>query len=401
MEQTASTAYELPPRTVFDVVATNDLTTMMTTVRGDNPFDVSPGMQLIRTKQQSNERPYTPNPILRTTETVVIAAAEVPEMRDGRENTVVHVAAGLGYREMLNVLVREVRCTVAEYNADGLYPLHLAAQCGHLACVQLLCQLGADPMALTRCGRGPSSDVSAGMRLRGRTSLFLAHLHGHTNVVEYLLPSFIRTLTICTRPFNPSMIEEAVRKPNVLLLALLFDAIDALTFTASSLPFPFHPSFLTLFRQYIPSLLSILLSRSPQLSDDDVFIFARAAQIGGVDSETELPAGVSLLRCILTSGKLNALQVLVDDGLVNASQLISHVPDPEHVDADSLRPLDLFLMEAKAHLMYLRAKRSYQLRGGSKRRRAALVDLRRQWRTLAQQLAELGISPFPCGSKVL
>lgn len=107
---------------------------------------------------------------VKTITEVLLAAGADTNVKDGRGNTPLHLAAGKGNTQMVKQLL-EKGLKVDEPGPGELTPLHLAAQGGHLDIVELLVQSGADIQVQNR---------------RGNTAMELAHSNGHSEVVLML-----------------------------------------------------------------------------------------------------------------------------------------------------------------------------------------------------------------------
>ncbi|KAG0181661.1 hypothetical protein DFQ29_007537 [Apophysomyces sp. BC1021] len=131
-------------------------------------YKVTPLMQAARFGRHHNIKPllmYLNNDVLPATE-----MADHTLFRNKRRP--LHYAAYYGHPETCRVLV-ECGATINAVDVgERATPLMLAAQQGHLACVQALIGLGADPEAMDRYERTP---------------LHLATRNGHYAVVKYLL----------------------------------------------------------------------------------------------------------------------------------------------------------------------------------------------------------------------
>ncbi|WAR08546.1 ANR17-like protein, partial [Mya arenaria] len=93
--------------------------------------------------------------------------------KDGKGDTVYHLAAKEGHDRLLDVLLREDKENIVScQNNDGCTPLWLAAASGHLKCVEHLC---------TRV------DLIEMANKNELTPLMVASQNGHADIVEYLI----------------------------------------------------------------------------------------------------------------------------------------------------------------------------------------------------------------------
>jgi ankyrin repeat protein len=142
-------AFHLPPRSLFDLVATNDLAQLSISVRGINPHDTSPGSLVLSSKQ----RPLTSDG-LSTVGTAArglvgsITASMVAFERDVGGFTALHVAAAHGHLEMVKVLVEEYHSSIAALSDSGKSPLFVAVEQGHELVVRYLLDQGGDNLQL-------------------------------------------------------------------------------------------------------------------------------------------------------------------------------------------------------------------------------------------------------------
>ncbi len=121
-------------------------------------------------------------------------------VRDASGNTDIHLAAGQGMYDAARVMASECLAHAATWNRAGLTPAGVAAMEGDLAMVQMLVELGAEPLVerllpLTGCvgdvvlvrwllGRGVSVDT---IDQYGRSALHWAAQEGHAALVDFLL----------------------------------------------------------------------------------------------------------------------------------------------------------------------------------------------------------------------
>lgn len=142
-------AFQLPARSLFDLVATNDLAQLSISVKGVNPHDTSPGSLVLSSKQ----RPLTSDG-LSTIGTAArglvgsITASMVAFERDVGGFTALHVAAAHGHLEMVRVLVEEYHSSIAALSDSGKSPLFVAVEQGHEPVVKYLLDQGGDNLQL-------------------------------------------------------------------------------------------------------------------------------------------------------------------------------------------------------------------------------------------------------------
>jgi hypothetical protein len=94
-----------------------------------------------------------------------------PNTRDSTGNTPLLLAASLGHRRIVKLLVAH-GADVNARNTSGVTALHAAAENGHARVVVMLVKYGADPVAKDQAGE---------------TSLHKAQRNGHRVTVDYLL----------------------------------------------------------------------------------------------------------------------------------------------------------------------------------------------------------------------
>ncbi|XP_027765289.1 ankyrin repeat domain-containing protein 16 [Empidonax traillii] len=138
-----------------------------------------------------------------------LSPEDVPEARSWRwgrlGDTLVHHAARLGHRHVLEFLVRELGMDVEAANADYKRPLHEAASMGHGDCVSFLLESGAGVDCLKKgdwtplmmaCTRSNLQVIrslvehGANPLLRnkdGWNCFHIASREGHPEVLRYLL----------------------------------------------------------------------------------------------------------------------------------------------------------------------------------------------------------------------
>jgi len=118
--------------------------------------------------------------------------------------TVLHLAAKLGYTDIVNDLIKNVE-DINPVNGDGQTPLHLAAQNGHIDIVRALIEKGAKIDAVNKLERTPlhlaarnghigtvRALIEKGARIdatdkHGQTPLHLAAQNGHIDIVRALI----------------------------------------------------------------------------------------------------------------------------------------------------------------------------------------------------------------------
>lgn len=144
-------AFVVPPRSLFDIVATNDLTQLCISVKGFNPNDTSPGNLLLSSKQRpsSSDGASTMGSTAKGT-VAAITANMVSFERDAGGFTTLHIAAAHGHFEMVKVLVEEYHCDVNATSDSGKSPLYLAVEQGHEDIVEYFLHHGAELRTLTR-----------------------------------------------------------------------------------------------------------------------------------------------------------------------------------------------------------------------------------------------------------
>ncbi|KPI86870.1 hypothetical protein ABL78_4060 [Leptomonas seymouri] len=383
--------FELPQRGLFDVVAANDVTTLLTLVRGDNPFDVSPGMELIRLKRRNARQPYPENAGVMASSEVKIDLAQIPRMRDEKGNGAAHVAAGFGLSLMLEILVEECGCVLDECNELGLTPLHVAALHGHVDCVRVLCDLGAAPVSTTRItlpanARGESF-------FRGRTTLFLAHYAKQTAVFAFLVPFYAEFMKSYCDGQSPAQVWEAAATQNTPLLSVLLDALECVDGPTGLPPLAIGLDVVAGLRDALPAILTASLAADRRMTCVQLFLFERLVHLGYISGTTPFSESETVLDRILGTSQVEAWRVLVEEGVVA----------PEKCDTEAVRScgysgngeaeLRLLISEAIAHEQYNKAKRRYERKGVNIQRRGALLSSREAWKALLSEMRDEGISP--------
>lgn len=392
MVVTSPPVFELPQRGLFDVVAANDVAALLTLVRGDNPFDVSPGMELIRLKKRSAPQPYAENTGVVASVEANIDVAQIPRSRDGRGNGAVHVAAGFGLSCMLKILVDECGCAVDEYNEVGLTPLHVAALHGHADCVRLLYDLGAAPLSTTRTAASLSS--SGEQLFCGRTTLFLAHYAGQAAVLSFLLPFYSELVqSACEGQTAVQVWEKAVAQQNTQLLALLLDAVETATALTGPLPLSFGFDVEAGLRDALPAVLAATLPAEHCIAREQLFLFERLVRLGYVGAATPFTPSQTVLDRVLSTAQVKAWRALTDDGAVDPCRCDIEAVHSSGYTGNGEAELRLLIAEAKAHAQYCRAKRSYEKKGDDATRREAVVSSREAWKELQTEMRHKGISP--------
>ncbi|KPA76855.1 hypothetical protein ABB37_07652 [Leptomonas pyrrhocoris] len=385
-------AFELPQRGLFDVVAASDTATLLTLVRGDNPFDVSPGMELIRQKKRSALQPYAENALVMASADVKIDVAQIPRTRDCRGNGAAHVAAAYGLSSMLGVLVKECGCSVDECNEMGFTPLHAAALHGHVDCVRLLCDLGASLLCPTRIVAlaGAGEEAFFG----GRTALFLAHYAQQTAVLAFLTPFYAEFIKSFSDGKSAAEVwGNAATLQNTQMLSLLLDAVecvDGLTgLPLLAVEFDVEAGL----REALPAVLAASLPEDQRITPEQHFVLRRLVRLGYINAATPFSASASVLDRILSTAQVGAWRVLVEEGVV--------VPQTCEVEAvrscgyngNGEEELRLLISEARAHARYRKAKRNYERKGDNNARRKALLSTREAWKALQSQMRADGVSP--------
>lgn len=386
--------FELPQRSLFDVVAANDVTTLLTLVRGDNPFDVSPGMELIREKRRKNaHKALAENAGVMANTEVRIDVGLIPRTHDDRGDGPAHVAAGYGLSAMLSVLVEECGCAVDEYNEQGLTPLHIAALHGHVDCVRLLCDLGAAPLSTTR-SRASAASAAEEPFLRGRTTLFLAHHARQSAVLSYLLPSYTQLVrSTCEGQSAAQVWERAAAQQNTQLLSLLFDAVECADAPTGPLPLAFGFDVAAGLRAALPAVLAESLPADHRITREQLFLFDRLVRLGCVDAATPLSPTETVLGRILATAQVSAWRLLVEAGAVKPHRCDLAAVRSCAYGGDGEVELRLLITEAKAHAHYAAAKQRYLQKGGGEARVEAVRRKREAWKELQAKLQQRSIAP--------
>lgn len=397
----AAPAFKLPPRNLFDVVATNDLAALLIVVRGDNPFDVSPGMQRIRSVRQMRrlagggpdkgldvEVAAPPN----------IDAAQIPRLRDAAGNGAAHVAASLGLSAMLGVLATECGCAIDEANAAGLSPIHLAARHGHVECVRLLRDLGAQPLDPTQ----PGSPATSGQRsgLAGRSTLFLAHSARQLAVVRYLVPLYRELVdAACGEAELPQVWATAATEQNVRLLAVLLDALECDGTAAEALPIAFDFDVAAALRAALPALLEATLPLDRLMSAAQCFLFGRLVDLGYIVAESVVGSSRTVIDHVIDAAQPAAWRILVERGLVRPQQCSAALVQGGNAKTGGEAELRLLLEEAAAYAAYQLAKKQFTEKGDDERRRANLLRRRTDWKLAERRLQQSSLVPVRAPSK--
>ncbi|GET91753.1 hypothetical protein, unknown function [Leishmania tarentolae] len=387
--------YKLPQRDLLDLVATNDVASLLILVRGDNPFDVSPGMELIRYKMSLRRFAHmarAENAYVVSNGFPQVDPAQIPRIRDGCGNSAAHVAASLGFSCMVEILVSECGCAVDEYNASGLTPLHLAALHGHADCVLLLRDLGADPLNPTHWNQVSSAARNGGFC--GRTTLFLAHVEQQASVVTLLLPfynDYIAT-TFCGKTAT-EVWRTAAAEQNVQSLSLLLDVLECRDTVVGPLPVSIDFDVEDALREILPAVLEAILPASHEMTPCQLFVFERLVQLGYIDDTTVVGSSDTVLEHVLNTAQVQAWRALVEQGLVQPHKcMLGAVHSSGHGGAREAE-LRVLIEEAQAYFRYQIAKKSYTEKGDSPRRRATLLKRRSMWEQLKKDLKQLSLSP--------
>ncbi|CBZ29809.1 hypothetical protein, unknown function [Leishmania mexicana MHOM/GT/2001/U1103] len=391
--------YKLPQRDLLDLVATNDVATLLILVRGDNPFDVSPGMELIRYKmcmRHFADMVRAENAYVVSNAAPQVDTAQIPRIRDASGNSATHVAAGLGFSCMVDILVTECGCAVDEYNASGLTSLHLAALHGHVDCVRLLRDLGADPLNPTHWN--PPSSAGRNRGFCGHTTLFLAHFEHQAAVVALLLPLYHEFIATTFRGKTTTEVwRTAAAGQDVKSLSLLLDVLECHGTVIDVLPVSIDFDVEDALWEVLPTVLETILPSSRQMTRCQLFLFERLVHLGYVDETTVVGSSNTVLERVLSTAQVQAWRALVEQGLVQPHKCtIDAVHSSERGDASEAE-LCALIEEAKAYFSYQVAKRSYVEKGGSHSRRSTLLNRRSVWRKLQNDLKQLSLSParFP------
>ncbi|KAG5494977.1 hypothetical protein JKF63_02029 [Porcisia hertigi] len=387
--------YKVPQRGLFDVVATDDVISLLILVRGDNPFDISPGMELIRYKRymkRLSDMAYLENSHVEGNLLPQIETAQIPRSRDARGNSAVHVAAGFGFSCMVEVLVSECGCAVEDYNSSGLKPLHLAAFHGHADCVRLLRDLGADLLSPTQCN--PPSTTRPYGSLCGRTTLFLAHSKQHATVVDFLLPFYRDFIdTMFGDKTGAEAWKTAASEQDMKSLSLLLDALECHGTAGGALPVSIPFDVGDALCEALPAVLEAILPPSHQMTYQQLFVFERLIHLGYLTETTIVGSSGTVLERVLDTAQVQAWCVLVKQGLVQphkCSLAAVHGSEPGGKSEADLRAL---VQEAKAHFSYQVAKKTYMEKGGNSSRRKHVLSRRKAWRELANDLKQRSLSP--------
>lgn len=381
--------YSLPARHLFDLVGTNDLTNLLTVVRGVNPFDVSPGMQLILEKFET--RPSSANPFVITTTELDVNVCDIPHARDERGNTALHVAASLGFRLIVESLITECQCDLDAVNADGITPLHAAARHGHLECVQTLFRLGADAQRLTSFSAGDEF-------FRGRTALFLAHWHQHGAVSAYLAK-----YCFPVNPMKEAHTQEAQEEAllvaashvDALLYAQLYDAMDCLNSPCGTLPLEWEPQMLRM--RLAGEIASTLIPEKADMVQEQLFIFEGLLRRGLlVVTPTPLCPLHPIVQHVLSRGQSEALRAVILHGvpLTCDPPLSSYVGEEAGGTTEEPTNAKLLLLEAECRLRYAESLAAYKAKPRSKTLKGAAWDAKVEHHGLLKLLKEKSLTPL-------
>lgn len=136
-------AFVVPPRSLFDLISTNDLTQLCISVTGVNPHDTSPGNQLLTQRKK-----LLPDMESETVEQ--ITADDVRLARDQFGYSALHVAAAFNHPEAVRKLITEYKCDVNATADNGKTPLWVAVENGHLDIAHYLVEQGASVLLVIR-----------------------------------------------------------------------------------------------------------------------------------------------------------------------------------------------------------------------------------------------------------
>lgn len=402
--------YILPPRQLFDVVAANDVTSLLTAVRGVNPFDESPGMKIILSKI-GEIRPESANLYVEYTNEVEIDPKTISSQVDARGNTPLHVAAHYGYVHMIDILFHECSCPLDARNDDGFTPLHLAAMEGHLECVRLLCNLGADVAAFTYGSSDADDAVSeceCDKFFLFRSPLFLAHWKQHHTVAALLLNT-----PVCASPTlrnheeqsddrpKSSSTENAIlvafRKRDLLTFVSMFDYLDCLHRPCGELPLTWGNDALPAFAQAAPTILEQLVSKTSRLDVGERFIFDGFVTRGflrasAVDIE-------KLADKIVQNGHYTAFVTLLGCGYLSPDDL-HRLSSLASSSLDASNALRLSLDEWEASLLYKDAMKVYRQSKPKKNVKDNALQCKKGLRLLQKELEKQGLKPLETVAQV-
>ncbi|CAG9580565.1 hypothetical protein LMJF_33_0140 [Leishmania major strain Friedlin] len=390
--------YRLPQRDLLDLVATNDVASLLILVRGDNPFDVSPGMELIRYKMSVRRfanMARAENAYVVSNALPQVEAAQIPRIRDASGNSATHVAASLGFSCMVDILVTECGCAVDEYNASGLTPLHLAALHGHVDAARLLRDLGADPLNPTYCNLPSTAGRHRGFC--GRTTLFLAHSKQQAAVVALLVPLYHEFIATTFRGKTATEVwKTAAAGQDVKSLSLLLDVLECRGTVIGALPVSIDFEVEDALWEVLPAVLETILPSRREMTLCQLFFFERLVHLGYVDDTTVVGSSDTVLERVLSTAHVRAWRALVEHGLVQPHKCtLDAVHSSERGDASEAE-LRALIEEAKAYFSYQVAKKSYVEKGDSHRRRSTLLNRRSVWKQLQKGLKQLSLSPARC-----
>ncbi|CCW63038.1 unnamed protein product [Phytomonas sp. EM1] len=414
MAATAS-AHEMRLRDVFDLVATNDLTSLLTVICNINPFDCSPGLKCLleRIKEGNSDT----NPYIAVLKELDVHTNTISTSRDALDNTPLHIAAGMGYALMLEALLLECTCEVNARNSLGFTSLHLASRQGHLECVKLLCAHGADVRLLTSLTEGDPF-------FRGRSAQFLAHWNGHEYVLRYLQKWIPRTNPGAIQTFE-DVTENAdacgkghrewiavAQQEDVARFAELFEIMDCVGCTNG--PIPDYTSNTSGRVVVVPELnmdivMNIILAVIP--SDSDMteaqhFIFEGFLSRGYVsmdwpeksfENEHSLDSPDSILSRIISGGHVQALRTVCRYGL-RKSCLCFLALDILNMSEEST-PTNLInmrhiLAEAVVRTKYEQALEFYRKKYSSSARKKKAWSAKCTLRIAQKELARVNIEPL-------
>lgn len=132
-------AFIVAPRSLFDIVACNDLAQLCISVKGFNPHDTSPGGLVLSQKQRPTSSDGMSTIGSRAKGSVAaFTASDVAFERDAGGFTALHIACAHGHLTMVESLIGEYHCDVNALSDSGKSPLFLAAENGHESVVAYL-----------------------------------------------------------------------------------------------------------------------------------------------------------------------------------------------------------------------------------------------------------------------
>lgn len=404
--------FVLAPRNLFDIVAANDVPHLLTVVRGINPYDISPGLQLILHNMKI--RPETPNPYVEWTNALdVPEARSISEARDAQQNTALHVAAGLGHSQMIQILVQECFCDVRAFNGAGMTPFHLAVQNGRLECAKLLCKYGADPLQITM--------VDADSDDAGRTTMYLAHCNQHHSVVQFLEPFFgltkkkdlvgeledefeedEETLNLFggVKKVKPPKVEppfatlsHAARSGNAFCFAKMFDYIDCIQAVVGILPVKGAEELVCHLRSTVPHLLPLLLPKEMAMPPEKLFIFRGLFSRGFISLplEEDILAPECVVMLVLKSAQVEAFRTLYMHGVSIDREHSFTLSLPKEEWAE---PLRILILEVELRNAFEKAMAAYRLKHHSTALREKARYQKKRLVCIQRELEKRGLTRF-------